>query len=210
MIHINRIIELLEIEYPLVKCTLDFYNPLQLLIATQLAAQCTDERVNKTTPELFKKYKTAQDFANADITELENIIKPTGFYHNKARKIIACCKKLLQDFNGIIPDDIDLLIKLPGVGRKTANVVLAEVYNKPAVIIDTHAKRLSIRIGLTMNANPDKIEQDLKKILPPDKSALFCHRLVFHGRKVCNARKPVCEKCVINNYCTYYKTINGK
>lgn len=210
MIHINRIIELLEIEYPLVKCTLDFNNPLQLLIATQLAAQCTDERVNKTTPELFKKYKTAQDFVNADITELENIIKPTGFYHNKARNIIACCKKLLQDFNGIIPDDIDLLIKLPGVGRKTANVVLAEVYNKPAVIIDTHAKRLSIRIGLTMNANPDKIEQDLKKILPPDKSALFCHRLVFHGRKVCNARKPVCEKCVINNYCTYYKTINGK
>ena len=140
MIHINRIIELLEIEYPLVKCTLDFNNPLQLLIATQLAAQCTDERVNKTTPELFKKYKTAQDFVNADITELENIIKPTGFYHNKARNIIACCKKLLQDFNGIIPDDIDLLIKLPGVGRKTANVVLAEVYNKPAVIIDTHAK----------------------------------------------------------------------
>lgn len=204
MTDINRIIELLEKEYPIVRCTLDFMNPLQLLISTQLAAQCTDARVNKTTPALFEKYKTAQDYANADISELESIIKPTGFYHNKAKNIIACCKRLIHDFNGIIPDEIDVLTTLPGVGRKTANVILAEVYNKPAVIVDTHAKRLSYRIGLTNNTDPDKIEQDLKKILPSDKSALFCHRLVFHGRQICRARKPACEECIIKNYCKYY------
>lgn len=204
MTDINRIIELLEKEYPIVRCTLDFMNPLQLLISTQLAAQCTDARVNKTTPVLFEKYKTAQDYANADITELESIIKPTGFYHNKAKNIIACCKRLIHDFNGIIPDEIDVLTTLPGVGRKTANVILAEVYNKPAVIVDTHAKRLSYRIGLTNNTAPDKIEQDLKKILPSNKSALFCHRLVFHGRQVCSARKPACEECIIKDYCKYY------
>ena len=204
MTDINRIIELLEKEYPIVRCTLDFMNPLQLLISTQLAAQCTDARVNKTTPALFEKYITAEDYANADITELESIIKPTGFYHNKAKNIIACCKRLIHDFNGIIPDEIDVLTTLPGVGRKTANVILAEVYNKPAVIVDTHAKRLSYRIGLTNNTAPDKIEQDLKKILPSNKSALFCHRLVFHGRQVCSARKPACEECIIKDYCKYY------
>ncbi|NLV33675.1 MAG: endonuclease III [Clostridiaceae bacterium] len=204
MTDISRIIELLEKEYPIVRCTLDFMNPLQLLISTQLAAQCTDARVNKTTPALFEKYITAEDYANADISELESIIKPTGFYHNKAKNIIACCKRLIHDFNGIIPDEIDVLTTLPGVGRKTANVILAEVYNKPAVIVDTHAKRLSYRIGLTNNTDPDKIEQDLKKILPSDKSALFCHRLVFHGRQICRARKPACEECIIKNYCKYY------
>ena len=205
MTDINKIIELLEKQYPAVRCTLDYTSPVHLLVATQLSAQCTDERVNKTTPELFEKYKTAEDFANADINELESIIFPTGFYRNKARNIVACCKKLIEDFNGIIPDDINLLTTLPGVGRKTANVVLAEVYNKPAIIVDTHAKRLSNRIGLSDNSDPDKIEQDLKKIIPPEKSALFSHRLVFHGREVCNARKPACERCVIRNYCRYYK-----
>ncbi len=204
MTDINSIIKLLEEEYPIVRCTLDFMNPLQLLVSTQLAAQCTDERVNKTTPELFKKYKTAMDFAKADINDLERIIRPTGFFHNKAKNIIGCCKKLISDFDGIVPDNINQLVTLPGVGRKTANVILAEVYDKPAVIIDTHAKRLSIRIGLTNNTDPEKIEQDLIKILPQDKSAKFCHRLVFHGRKVCNARKPACERCIIKNYCKFY------
>lgn len=207
MNNIDQIIILLKKEYPVVECTLDFLNPLQLLISTQLAAQCTDVRVNKTTPALFERYKTAQDFANADIEELENLIRSTGFYHNKAKNIKACCKMLIEDFNGVIPDDIDILVTLPGVGRKTANVVLAEVFKKPAVIVDTHARRLSNRIGLSDNTDPDKIEIDLQRILDPKESSAFCHRLVFHGRKVCKARKPLCESCVINDYCRYYKQI---
>lgn len=205
MVDINKIYNLLKKEYPDVICTLDYLNPLQLLISTQLAAQCTDVRVNKTTPALFNRYKTVYDFANADIEELESLIKPTGFYHNKAKNIKACCKKLIEDFDEIIPDDIDLLITLPGVGRKTANVVLAEVFHKPAIIVDTHAKRLSNRIGLSDNTNPDKIEEDLSQILKPEISAMFCHLLVFHGRKICKARKPLCESCVVNNYCKFYK-----
>lgn len=205
MKNINTIIELLKKEYPLVYPTLDFLDPLQLLISTQLAAQCTDERVNKTTPQLFAKYKTAQDYANADLKDIERIIFPTGFYRNKAKNIVACCQMLLKDFGGVIPDNMEDLIKLPGVGRKTASVILAEVYKKPAIIIDTHAKRLSLRIGLTDNTDPTKIEMDLEKILPPEESAEFCHRLVFHGRAVCHARNPKCEICVINNYCRYYK-----
>lgn len=207
MNNIDQIIILLKKEYPVVECTLDFLNPLQLLISTQLAAQCTDVRVNKTTPALFERYKTAQDFANADIEELENLIRSTGFYHNKAKNIKACCKMLIEDFNGVIPDDIDILVTLPGVGRKTANVVLAEVFKKPAVIVDTHARRLSNRIGLSDNTDPDKIEIDLQRILDPKESSAFCHRLVFHGRKVCKARKPLCESCVINAYCRYYKQL---
>ncbi|MFA5340991.1 MAG: endonuclease III [Clostridia bacterium] len=209
MIDIYNIIKLLEKEYPIVRCTLDFVNPLQLLISTQLAAQCTDERVNKTTPQLFERYKTAEDFAKANLTDLEQLIKPTGFFHNKAKNIIGCCKKLISDFNGNVPDNIDQLITLPGVGRKTANVILAEIYNRPAVIVDTHTKRLSIRIGLTDNTDPNKIEQDLIKILPSDKSAMFCHRLVFHGRKICNSRKPLCERCIIKEYCKYYVTYHA-
>lgn len=204
MKNISSIIKLLKTEYPVVMCTLDFFTPLQLLISTQLAAQCTDERVNLVTPALFEKYKTIHDFAYADIEELESYIRPTGFYHNKAKNIKACCKKLIDEFNEIIPDNIDELITLPGVGRKTANVIIAEVFHKPAIIVDTHAKRLSNRIGLSDNTDPDKIEQDLKEILPPEESSNFCHRLVFHGRKVCNARKPKCDLCVINKYCRYF------
>ncbi len=187
--------------YAEAKCSLDFENPLQLLIATQLAAQCTDARVNLVTPALFERYKTAKDFAEADVTELESYIHSTGFFRNKARNIIGCCIKLLTDFGGVVPDNMDELLTLPGVGRKTANIILGDVYNKPAVVIDTHAKRIAYRIGLTDNTDPTKIEFDLMKILNPSTSAQFCHCLVYHGRAVCKAISPQCEICPIAQLC---------
>ena len=183
------------------QCSLDFENPLQLLIATQLAAQCTDARVNLVTPALFKRYKTAKDFAEADAGELESYIHSTGFFRNKARNIIGCCIRLLTDFGGRVPDNMDDLLTLPGVGRKTANIILGDVYNKPAVVIDTHAKRIAYRIGLTDNTDPTKIEFDLMKILNPSTSAQFCHCLVYHGRAVCKAISPQCGICPIAHLC---------
>lgn len=188
-------------------CSLDYKNPLQLLIATQLAAQCTDARVNIVTAELFKKYKTAHDFANADILELEQDIHATGFFRNKAKNIIGCCQRLLAKYNGIVPNTMDELLTLPGVGRKTANIILGDVYGKPAIVVDTHCIRLSGRIGLTKNTDPAKIEQDLLKIVPPEYSSVFCHQLVYHGRAVCNARKPKCEVCQIAHLCDYFNAI---
>jgi endonuclease-3 len=209
MINIDKIIQLLNNEYPDVMCTLDYKDPLELLIATQLAAQCTDKRVNMTTPELFSRYHTAKDFADADIDEIEKIIRPTGFYHNKARNIVKCCEALQNLYNGIVPDNMDDLVKLPGVGRKTANVILGEVFGKPAVIVDTHTKRLSNRIGLSKEQEPEKIEKDLMKLLPVNEWTKFCHRLVFHGRQVCDAKKPDCHRCCIKDYCEY-NNLNNK
>ena len=209
MVSIDKIIQSLNKEYPDVKCTLNYNDPLQLLIATQLAAQCTDKRVNMTVPELFLKYHTARDYAYADINEIERIIKPTGFFHNKARNIIKCCEVLINQYNGYVPDSMDELLKLPGVGRKTANVILGEVFGKPAVIVDTHAKRLSNRIGLSKEHTPEKIEKDLMKILPVNEWTQFCHRLVFHGREVCKARKPNCIHCCIKEYCKYFNVKNS-
>lgn len=203
----DKVIEILKVFdslYPDAKCSLEYSNPLQLLISTQLAAQCTDARVNIVAKDLYTKYKNAEDFANADIKELEQDIKSTGFYRNKAKNIKECCRILVDRYKEKIPNNMEELTALPGVGRKTANLVLYEVYGIQGIIVDTHAKRLSNRIGLTENENPEKIEYDLQKIVPKERWADFCHFLVSHGRTVCKARKPDCDKCEIRQYCNYY------
>lgn len=191
--------------YPDAGCTLDFTSPLELLIATQLAAQCTDARVNIVTKDLFKKYPNVEAYAAADLQELEKDIRSTGFFRNKAKNIKECCTRLLTHYNGKVPGNMEDLLSLPGVGRKTANVVLSTVFSKPGVIVDTHCTRLSNRLGLTKSTNPDIIEKDLMKLLPQSEWANFSHRLVYHGRAVCQARKPKCDICGIRSYCTYYK-----
>lgn len=201
----DKVIEIqkvFDVIYKDAKCSLDYENPLQLLIATQLAAQCTDKRVNMITPALFERYKTAEDFANADIFELEGYIRSTGFYHNKAKNIIGCCKKILSDFGGEVPSTMEELTSLDGVGRKTANIIIGDIYKKPAIVVDTHAKRLANRMGLTKNSDPTKIEFDLKKIVSPESSADFCHKLVYHGRAVCKAQKPRCDICEVAHICS--------
>ena len=201
MNRIDEIIERLEIQYPEAECSLDYVDPLQLLISTQLAAQCTDARVNLVTPALFAQYPDAKAFAEADLHALEEMIRSTGFYHNKAKNIIACCRRLCQVYNGQVPGTMEELLSLAGVGRKTANLVLGDAFGQPAVVVDTHCIRLSTRLGLTLNKEQEKIERDLRKILPPDKSNDFCHRLVLHGRAVCSARKPKCERCTLADLC---------
>ncbi len=189
--------------YPEAVCSLEYRNPLELLISTQLAAQCTDARVNIVTKTLFEKYRDVNAFANADLSELEREIRSTGFYHNKARNIINCCKMIIEKFNGQVPGNLKDLLTLPGVGRKTANLVLGDVFNIPGVVVDTHAKRLSKRIGLTEHDDPTKVEFDLMKKVPEKDWGKFCHQLVYHGRAVCNARKPKCSECSIINYCDF-------
>lgn len=193
--------EKLDSTYPVVKCSLDYSNPLEMLIATQLSAQCTDARVNIVTKDLFARYKTAEDYANADISELEELIRSAGFYKNKAKNIIACCKRLIEVYGGEVPDTMDDLLTLAGTGRKTANLVLGDIFGKPAIVVDTHCIRLTNRIGLVKDDDPVKIEFALKKILPDDYSLRFCHQMVYHGRARCTARKPDCENCEIRNLC---------
>lgn len=196
-------LEKLKELYPEVKCSLNYSTPLEMLLATQMSAQCTDASVNRVTENLFKKYTCAEDFAKADLTELQNDIKSIGLYKNKSKNIIACCKKIISDFGGQVPDTMEELLTLPGTGRKTANLVLGDIFGKSAVVVDTHCIRLSTRIGLTTNTNPEKIEMDLKKLIPPEEQLDFCHRLVYHGRAVCNARNPKCDECTLNNICKY-------
>lgn len=201
------IIKIFDKKYPDAICSLNYAHPLQLLISTQLAAQCTDNRVNIVAKELYQRYKSVDDFAEADIDELEQYVRPTGFYHNKSKNIIACCRMLRDKYDGVIPDKMEQLLELPGVGRKTANLVLYEIYGIQGIVIDTHAKRLSQRIGLTGNEDPEKIEYDLQKIVPHDRWADFCHQLVFHGREICIARKPRCEVCPIIHLCNYGRKV---
>lgn len=195
------IIKKLEEAYPDAKCSLNFTTPLQMLIATQLSAQCTDARVNIITETLFKKYPDLDSFADADYDELCEDIRSAGFYRNKARNIIACCQRIREVYNGEVPDTMEDLLTLAGTGRKTANLVLGDIYNKSAIVVDTHCIRLSNRLGLTTNKDPVKIEFDLKKLIPPEKSIHFCHRLVAHGRNTCKARKPECETCPLSDVC---------
>lgn len=202
----ERVIEIIKVFdkiYSDADCTLDYKDPLQLLISTQLAAQCTDARVNIVAQSLYQKYKNVYDFANADLNELEQDIKPTGFYHNKARNIKDACRMIIDKFDGKVPDNLEDLLTLPGVGRKTANLVLGDIYGIPGIVIDTHAKRLSNRIGLSFNEDPKKIEFDLMEVVPKENWSKFCHQLVYHGRAVCKARKPECAKCEIRKYCDY-------
>lgn len=200
-----KIISVFEKLYPVADCSLDYKDPLQLLISTQLSAQCTDARVNIVTKTLFEKYKNVEDFANCDLLELEQDIKPTGFYHNKAKNIKACCRMLIDKYSSIVPASMEELLLLPGVGRKTANLVLGDIFAIPGIVVDTHAKRLSNRIGLTKNSDPEKIEFDLMKIIPQKSWSKFSHQLVYHGRAICIARKPQCDLCQIREFCEYGK-----
>lgn len=200
---IDGIVARLEEEYPLADCTLDYGKDYELLFSVRLAAQCTDERVNQITPALFERFPTLESFAEADVEEVERYVKPCGFYHTKARDIVECAKVLLIRHGGKVPGTMEELLKLPGVGRKTANLILGDVFKAPgAVVVDTHCIRLSNRMGLVDNVkDPAKIEPILRAELPPEKSSDFCHRLVLHGRAVCTARKPYCERCCVAHVC---------
>lgn len=198
---VRKIINILKKLYPDAKTHLNFSNPLELLIATILAAQCTDERVNKVTEYLFKKYRTAHDYANADLKTLEQEIKPTGFYRNKAKAIKNCCSVLVEKYEGRVPDTLEELVKLPGVGRKTANAVLANAFGKQGIIVDTHLKRVTTRLGLVKSKDPNKIEFELMEIVPKNSWTLFSNTIGEHGRYVCEARKPKCSICKISKLC---------
>jgi len=198
----TAILKILLKDYPSDQTALHYGNPFQLLVAVILSAQCTDVRVNMVTPQLFSRFSTPKDFATADITALEDLIHSTGFYHNKARNIIACSKVLIEKHNGFVPETMEELFQLPGVGRKTANVVLGEAFGKiEGVVVDTHVIRLSNRLGFTKEIDAVKIEKDLMPLIPKKHWYHFSHALIFHGRKICSARKPKCIECSINKYC---------
>lgn len=194
-------VEALKKAYPDAICSLDAGNPLELLIATRLSAQCTDARVNLVTPVLFEKYKTIEDYAAADVNDISEIIHSCGFFRQKSKDIVGIAQKIISDFGGKVPDNIEDLTTLPGVGRKTANLICGDVYGKPAVVADTHLIRISNRLGLVSTKDPYKVEIELKKLLPPEESNDFCHRCVLHGRAVCDSRKPKCEICTMSEFC---------
>ena len=200
---VKSILKILDEFYRDAKCSLDFHDPLQLLISTILSAQCTDERVNKVAPALFEKYHSARAYAEVPIEELEQDIKSTGFYHNKALAIKESCKILANRFNGQVPPDLEKLVELPGIGRKTANVVLGNAFGIPGIAVDTHVARVSARLGLTREKDRDKIEQDLMALIPKEKSIKFSHQLIQHGRTICVARKPKCSICPLRPHCSY-------
>lgn len=203
-----EIIEILKKAYPDAKCSLDFSTPFEMLVAVILSAQCTDERVNKTTPAIFAKYSTPEDFDEMPLEVLEELIHPCGFYKNKAKNIKLTAKKIVEEYNSQVPDTMEDLLTLPGVGRKTANVVMLEAFNKPqGIAVDTHAKRLSNRIGFSSEETPEKIEQDLLKLFPYEYLKDVNHILIYHGRAICTARSPKCEQCPINKLCKYYSQV---
>lgn len=197
----EKAVQALKKEYPDAICSLTYTDPLQLLVATRLAAQCTDARVNMVTPSLFERYTCAKDFADSTPEEVSEYIKSCGLYKTKSRDIVNLGKMLVEDFGSEVPDNIDDLIKLPGIGRKTANLIMGDIYGKPAVVVDTHCIRLTKRLGLHNIKDAKKIEFILRDILPPEESNDFCHRLVLHGRAVCTARKAYCEKCCMSGFC---------
>lgn len=196
-----RCVELLKGEYPVAECQLVAGKPHELLIATRLSAQCTDARVNMVTPALFERFKSVDDFADADVGEVENYIRSCGLYKTKAKDIVEMCRQLRDNFGGIVPDNIEDLTSLQGVGRKTANLICGDIYGKPAVVADTHVIRISNLLGLAEGKDAHKVELQLKKLLSPDESNDFCHRVVLHGRKVCVARRPQCAECVLKEVC---------
>lgn len=199
---INEIIRLLWAAHPDAHCELDFESPLQLLVATILSAQCTDERVNKVTPALFERYPTAKDLAEAEMDELQELVRSTGFFRNKAKNIHGAAQRIVLEFEGDVPNDMDDLLSLPGVARKTANVVMGNAYgHAEGVVVDTHVKRLSQRLGLTDATTPVKIERDLMALVPDEEYVDFPHLLIFHGRRICKARKPDCASCTLNQLC---------
>jgi endonuclease-3 len=197
----NHIRALLASSYPELASFLQSRNHVQLLVATILSAQCTDARVNKITPALFARYPDAEAFASADQQELEKYVKATGFFRTKARNIIACCKKLVEDYQGEVPNDQETLVRLPGIGRKTANVILGNAYGVPGITVDTHVGRLSRRMGLTKHTKPEKVEQDLMELIPQEEWTIFSRRMIFHGRVICRSRRPRCETCPLTHVC---------
>lgn len=202
---VNEIVRLLMAEYPLADCTLDWNKAYELLFSVRLAAQCTDERVNKITPALFERFPTLEAFAEADVAEVEEYVRSCGFYHSKARDIVACANVLLEKYGGELPRTMEELTALPGVGRKTANLILGDVFKVPgSTVVDTHCIRISNLLGLVDDLkDPVKIEMELRKILPPEHSSDFCHCIVLHGRAVCIARRPECERCCVRHLCQH-------
>lgn len=200
----------LEEKYPDAACSLIYSQPHELMIAGRLSAQCTDERVNIVTKELFAKYKSIDDFADADIEDIERIVHPCGLYKTKAKSIVEMCREIRGRFGGVIPDTLDELTTLPGIGRKTANLIMGDVFGKPAVVTDTHCIRITGRLGLTTNTEPAKVEADLWKLLPPERSSGLCHRLVIFGRDICKARGERCGDCPLTDICKAYKAKNKK
>ena len=194
-------VAILKKEYPDAICSLTSDNPFELLVAVRLSAQCTDARVNMVTPALFAKYRTLDDYANAELTEVEDIIKSCGFYHDKAKSIIGMAQMVRDNYGGTVPDTIEELVKLPGVGRKTANLIVGDVYGKESIVVDTHMIRIANRIGLVDVKDPVKIEMALKKVIPPEEGSDFCHRVVLFGRDTCSARKPKCDGCPMFENC---------
>lgn len=199
-------VNILKQTYPDAQCSLNFDTPFQLAIAVMLSAQCTDERVNKTTPALFQRCKTIEDFANIDVKELEDLIHPCGFYKNKAKNIKLCAKQVIENFNGELPHTMDELLTLAGIGRKSANVIMLEAFGiAQGIAVDTHAKRISNRIGLSNESDPEKIEQDLIKIFPKETLKDINHLFMWHGRNTCDSRNPHCDSCSVKQYCNFYK-----
>ena len=199
----EEIVSRLEEVYPEAQCSLEYKKPYELLIAVRLSAQCTDARVNIVTKELFAAYPTLEGFAEADVSEIEKIIKPCGLFRTKAKSIVELSRKLIDDFGGRVPDNMDDLLSLPGIGRKTANLILGDVYKQPAVVTDTHCIRICGRLGLSSGEDPAKVEKQLREVLPMDKASDFCHRLVHFGRDTCSARKPACGGCPLADLCEF-------
>jgi endonuclease III len=206
----KKVFERLIAEYPDAKCSLDHKTPLQLLVATILSAQCTDARVNMVTPALFKRFKKPQDYVEAPVSEVEDYIKTCGFYRNKAKNIVAACQAMLAEHGGKVPRTLDELVKLPGVGRKTANVILGTIYDTPGVVVDTHCGRIARRLGFTTQTDPVKVEHELMKIWEKKNWSIFSHLMVYHGRATCDARAPKCSRCVVRNLCPFPESREGK
>lgn len=196
-----KAVEILKELYPDAICSLTASDPFELLVAVRLSAQCTDARVNLVTPALFERYKTIEDYANADVKEIETYIHSCGFYKSKAESIVGMAQRILSDFDGKVPDTIEDLVTLPGVGRKTANLIVGDIYGKPAIVVDTHCIRITNRLGLVAEKDPKKIEFALKKLIPAEEGSDFCHRIVLFGRDVCSARKPLCDACKMSEIC---------
>ena len=195
----------LEREYPLAECTLTYQDAWQLMVSVRLAAQCTDARVDIVTKDLFEKYPSPEAIADADYDDLLAMIRPCGLGPTKTRDVQASMKKLVQEFDSVVPEDLETLLTFPGVGRKSANLIVGDIYGKPAIVCDTHCIRISNLLGLTDNKDPYKVEMDLRKIVPPEKGNDLCHRFVLHGRACCIARRPQCEQCCLNQYCRHYQ-----
>lgn len=207
----KKIVEILKKRYPDAKCSLDFQTPFEMVVAVMLSAQCTDERVNQTTPGIFCNYRTPEDFAKIDIQELERLIHPCGFYKNKAKNIKACAKMIVQEYQGKVPETMEELIKLPGVGRKSANVVMLEAFGRAeGIAVDTHCKRIANKLGLSKEKEPEKIEQDLLKIFDKKDYKEINHLFIWHGRNTCIARSPKCEECVLKELCKTYQKENRR